>query len=721
MRRNHRGLRILFLLAVLGAPSSPRAQEMVRQMSTVTPHISTDKPVAMEADEIGYDQGHSIVIARGRVMVAQDDSVLQADQLTYFIARDVVEARGNVSMLQPNGDVFFADYVQLTSDLKRGVIHHFRARLSDDSVFAAAEAEKVDANETILKKAVYSPCKICPGKSPFWQIKSSEVNVDEYDERVRYRNARMEMFGVPMFYTPFFIHPTPDAAAQSGILTPQYAHDDNLGTILQMPYYWRISHSSEMIITPWYMSDEGWLLEEDFRALTNGGNYRVRGSLTDAKNRDSDGNPIPGRELRGHIYANGIESITDYSRVGFNVARSTDDTFLRRYGFGDKRVLFSEAYAEAAQDRNYAVVRGLAIQGLRVTDDADRTPLVLPTFEAYYETEPLDSGLRFHFFGNAQSLTRDIGADQRRLVVMAGTELPYVSEGGHIFTAMLNLRQDVYSMNDVLQPDSSLFDGSQLRTIPQAALEWRYPLIREFGGDTLTVEPIVLAVAQPYAGNPPEIDNEDNTLIELTDTNLFSLNRMPGLDTVDSGPRVAYGARSQYLLSGGESVEMLLGQVFNDDPSTPFPNSTEAGESLSDYIGSISFSAAPVDLSYRFAFGNDDLAANRNEIIAAFSEPWLNLAGAFRQLENNQYLPDSREGLLNASLPLTDSWTLYGGARRDIQFNQMIASAGGLLYRNECFNLMLQVRRNYTRDRDIEPSTHFTFRVGFKNLGEFGE
>ena len=706
---------------MLVAASSAYAQAVTEAARSATPEFNATQPVTIEAAEVGYDAKQRIVIARNKVVVVQGDNVLNADQLTYFMDRDIVEARGNVSVLQPSGNVFFADYVQLSSDMKRGVINQFRARLSDNSAFAATEARKTTPYRTELTRAIYSPCKLCPERNPFWQMKSSSVRVDEIEQRVQYRNARMEMFGVPVFYTPYLSHPTPDAPAQSGLLAPQYSHDDNLGTVVQVPYYWRIGPSAEAIITPWYLSDEGLLLETDYRQLTDGGSYRLRGSLTDAKNRDAAGVEIDGRELRGHIYATGVESITDYSRVGFNVARSTDDTYIRRYGFGDQRVLFSDAYFEAAQQRNYGVVRALAIQGLRETDDPSRTPLVLPSFEGYYETEPLASGVRFHVAGNAQSLTRDTGADQQRLVLQAGAELPLITEGGHIFTSQVNLRQDFYSVSDVLQPDSTLFSGSKLRTIPQASLEWRYPLIREFAQDTLTIEPIVLAVLQPNVGNPTAISNEENTLIELNDTNLFSLNRMPGYDTVDSGSRVAFGARGQYLFVGGESLEWLLGQTYNVDSDTPFPNSVTPGENFSDYIGSVSLNAAPLDLSYRFAFSNEDFSANRNEVVASFSRPWLNFAGAFRQLNNNRYLPDSREAIVNANLPLTDAWSLFGAARRDMELDQTIAAASGLLYRNECFNMVLQVKRNYTRDRDIEPSTNFTFRVGFKNLGEFGD
>ena len=696
------------------------AQAIGEQMAIQTGFSSQD-PVTMEAEQIGYDQNAGIVIARGKVTLVQGAQVLNADEITYYQHRDKVIARGDVSMLQPSGDVYFADYVELTQDMKRGVIDHFRARLSDNSAFAAAQAIKPDGNTTHLKKAVYSPCKLCPGSDPFWQMKSSKVTIDQYDDRVSYDNARLEVYGVPLLYMPFLAHPTPDAPAQSGLLTPEYSHSNNLGTAVKIPYYWRIGHTAEAVIRPWYLSEDGALLETKYGQKTDGGTYNIESSFTDARKRDALGNEIAGRDFRGHIFAKGEEAITDYSRFGFDIQRSTDDTYLRRYGFGDQRSLFSTAYLEAARDRNYAMLRGLSIQGLRATDDPDQTPLILPAFEAYYESQPLENGLRWHGFANAQSLTRKQGADQRRVVVSGGLELPYVTEGGHVITTQLNLRQDYYSVEDVTLPSSALFSGSTARTIPQLAVEWRYPLIQRFDGDVMTIEPILLAVLQPDAGNPPETGNEDNTLIELTDANLFSLNRMPGLDTVDSGSRVAYGARAQYLLSSGEALNFLLGQSYNADDSTPFPNSTTAGERFSDTIGSIGLSTDPIDLSYRFAFKNDDFAPNRTELVGAFTKPWLRFSAAYRQLQNNQYLPDSKEGIVNTSLPLTEDWSIYGAARRDLELDQMIASAAGLLYRNECFNALFQIGRTYTRDRDVEPSTSVSFRIGFKNLGEFGD
>lgn len=680
-----------------------------------------NEPVTLQADEMGYDKENGIVVARGHVEVVQGAQILNAEQLTYFQNLNLVQATGDVSILQPTGDVYFADYVELKDNMKSGVIRNFRARLSDDSVFAANEAYKINQNVTEMKKAAYTPCKLCEGKSPFWQLKASNVRIDQVDERVTYKNARMEIMGMPVAYTPRFSHPTPDAQAKSGFLTPSYSTTSNLGTIVRVPYYWRIAPDKDLMLTPWYSTTEGPLLEGEYRQLTDNGDYKMQFSGTYPDEINSLGQASGGNEFRGHILAQGVENLSAFSRVGFDINRASDDTYMRRYHFGEnERVLFSRVYAEAARDRNYAIAQGLAIQGLRATDNSDITPLVLPTLEGYYETAPYDSGLRLHAFANAQSLTRDMGVDQHRLSVTGGASLPMVTDGGQLFTATVNLRQDVYSVQDVALASGGNYDGGKGRTIPQAALEWRYPLIRASGGDAFTIEPIVLAVAQPNGLNPEEIPNEDNTLPELTDTNLFAIDRMPGLDTIDSGSRLAYGFRSQYLFSSGQSIDTLLGQNYNAS-DTPFPNSNSPDENLSDIIGRVALNYAPFMIGYRFALDRTSMEANRNELSFDYSNrEGYRLGAIYRSLANNPYVSDSEEAVGYGTLPLSDEWTLFGQARRDLELNQMIATNGGLLYRNECFSLLLQTLRTYTRDRDIEPATEYTLRVGFKNLGEFG-
>ena len=698
------------------------APDALPVLGKVTPSNS-DEPIAFDAEEMAYDREYGIVVARGKVEVAQGSHVMMADQITYYKNRDLVVAEGNVSVLQPTGDVYFADRAELNDEMKTGVINAFKARMADNSLMAANEARHLSPSITTLKEVSYTPCKMCENMEPFWQINAGDATVDQGTERIKYHDAQLQMFGVPVLYTPYLSHPTPDASAKSGLLTPEYKSTTaNLGSVVKAPYYWRIAEDKEAVITPWYSSTQGLLLEQDYSQLTDNGSYRIRASQTNPSKLDAAGNEISGNQFRGHIYAEGKEEIGDYSRVGFDINRTTDDTYLRRYGFGGQDALFSKAYIETAQDRNFALGQGLLIQGMRLNDNPRTTPAVFPMLQGYYETEAAPNGIRYHIAGDAQSITRQEGVNQRRLSVTPGASLPLLTENGQIFTTSLNLRQDFYNSDNVpITGSSRQFSGSTVRTLPQAALEWRYPLMQQFGNETMTLEPVILAVAQNTNGNPANISNEDNTLVELNDTNLFSLNRMPGLDTVDSGSRLAYGVRSQYLFSQQTSFDALLGQDYNADSDTPFPNSTRPGENFSDYIGRVGMTNGPYTLAYRFAVDKDDFNTNRNEVMGNYGNANGYVLGAsYRSLDKNRYLSNSQEAQINGVLPFSDEWSIYGSTQRNIELNIPIYAQAGVIYKNDCFNVIVDALRLYSRDRDIAPSTQFTLRVGFKNLGEFG-
>lgn len=684
------------------------------------PSASKDSPVTISANAMGADQKNGIVVARGNVEVLQGNNILTADSITYYQASDKVVAEGNVSMLQPNGDVFFADKAELKDAMKRAVISDFKARLADNSVLVANSAKKINAATTQLESASYTPCNLCKGVSPFWQMNASKVTVNDYDERVHYEDAVLEFSGVPVFYAPFLSHPTPDASAKSGFGLPSFSNDAFLGAVAKAPYYWRIDEDKDVTLTPWVSSIEGPLLEADYRQLRDHGNYQLQGSITNPQARDAAGNEESGREIRGHIFALGNEQVADNTYVGFDVKRATDDTYLRRYGFGGQQALFSRGYAEYAQGRNFALAEAVTIQGLRSADENRTIPLVLPILQAYYETPASVNGTRYHLAADAQALSRDEGVDQRRFSITPGVTVPFISEGGQVITASARLRQDIYDGDSITRDSGQTFSGTTTRTLPQAALEWRYPLINTLARGALVVEPVLLGVAQTTSNNPDTISNEDSRLLELTDTNLFSINRVPGLDLFDSGTRVAYGVRSHYYDTSGVSLDGLLGQNYDVSGETPFPNSTREGTRFSDIIGRVSATYQPVSLAYRFATDTEDGSFNRNEIEFGFTKPWLSFNGSYRTLKNNRFLPDSREGIFNTVLPLTDNWSVYGGVRNDFELDRLVTSNAGLVYKNECFNFALNALRINARDRDLEPTNQITFTVGLKNLGEFG-
>ena len=138
----------------------------------------TQAPVVLRADEVIHDRELGVVRAAGNVEASQGDRVLSADAITYDERTDTVTAQGNVVLLEPTGEVIFADYVELRDEFKNGLITGIRMRLTDNSRLAANQARRDDGNRLEMSKAVYSPCDSCkrhPQRPPLWQLTAANL------------------------------------------------------------------------------------------------------------------------------------------------------------------------------------------------------------------------------------------------------------------------------------------------------------------------------------------------------------------------------------------------------------------------------------------------------------------------------------------------------------------------------------------------------------------
>ncbi|MEJ2016026.1 MAG: LptA/OstA family protein, partial [Limibacillus sp.] len=213
----------------------------------------------LTADEVTYDESLGVVVARGNVEVSQGQRVLKADTVSYNTRTRVVTASGNVSLTEPTGDVLFAEYVELTDDLAEGFISGVGALLSDDSRLAAARGYRRGDREITLERGVFSPCDLCrddPTRAPLWQIKAAEVTHDQVEKTIEYRDARMEIFGIPVAYTPYFEHPDPTVERKEGFLAPSFISSSELGYGVRTPYYWPIGTDKNLTLTPLMTADK---------------------------------------------------------------------------------------------------------------------------------------------------------------------------------------------------------------------------------------------------------------------------------------------------------------------------------------------------------------------------------------------------------------------------------------------------------------------------------
>ncbi len=679
--------------------------------------IAPDVPILLQADEMRYDSEFDIVTANGNVEISQQQRVLLADTVSYNRKQDLVTASGNVSLMEPTGEVLFAEFMELTGDLKDGVIRDIRLILADNARMAANGARRSAGERTEMSNAVYSPCDLCPddpSRAPLWQVKAVKVTHDTQSKTIEYRDAWLEVAGVPVMYTPYLSHPDPTVRRRSGFVSPSMGGLSDLGYVAEVSYFFDIAPNIDATLTPIYTSKEGPVFAAEYRHLFTKGSLEMSGSITNDSKDDT----------RGHIRGKGRYDINETWRSGFNLDRASDDTYLRRYRYGDKGTLTSRVFAEGFRQRNYASVNAYSFQGLEAGDDPGKTPIILPLIDFNHVGEPDRFGGRTQMDVNVLGLTRTDGTDSRRLSTGVGWVRPFDGPIGDQYTVTASLRGDAYHVEDVVRaskPDT--FTGATGRVYPQVSLDWRWPLVRR---DTDTVHqilmPIASFVASPYGGNPENIPNEDSQDFEFDDTNLFSTNRFTGLDRVEGGPRVNYGLRWGVYGNQGGRTSILFGQSYRVKSDDTFVEGSGLESNLSDIVARVDIAPSErLDFLYRTRLDKDNLEAKRHEFQISTGPRALRLSLGYLYIDRHvgSEFAGREEIRYAVTGQLSRYWRAGVSAIHDLSEDEGLRALGlNLTYEDECLIFVTSLGRTFFEDRDLKPTDSIVLRLVFKTLGE---
>ena len=697
-----------------------------------------DAPTLVTADRMAYDQNAGIVTASGHVEVAQADQVLHADQVVYDQKKNIVRAVGHVAVMQPSGDVLFADQAELTSDLKQGFVDQLGVLFADNSRLAARDAQRYEGRYLVADHGVYSACDVCrekPERAPLWQIRATRITHDNVAKDVIYRDAVVEMGGVPILYSPYFSHPDPTVKRRQGFLAPSGGFNQYVGSFARIPYYFDIAPETDATFSPTFSTKDKAQLGGELRHRFANGSMIFNGSFTHTDLKDEFG-VDQGQHWRGHLFGNLLFNLDDTWRTGADVAFTSDKSYLRRYNISSRDELTNRAFIEGFQGRDYAVSNLYYFQDLRPGAQIAQ-PVVTPDFRFNALGEPGKTlGGRWEFGGGLLATTRDRstdrtlqGPDTRRLSLDGGWERQLVSSTGFLTNLSALTRLDGYwasNVPDASQPAGTAFNRiTRLRPFAQTDAMLRYPVGRHGDGYQQIMEPIALLSIAPRVASNKLLPNEDSQSIEFDETNLFSPNRFNGIDRLEGGTRAAYGLRHSLIGDNGARIEMMAGQVYRLRAEQDFPESSGLKNRLSDYVGRIVFSpAAWFDSSYRLRVDPRDLGnIQRQELNASGGvnafRPFVNyllvkqtedpLTGLFGTVE---------EGTLGVTSVFAKYWVLSGAFKRAFAPNPgpRLASIG-VSYRDECFEFGLTGERNYTNRADLSGGTSVMVHFFLKNIG----
>ena len=756
---------LIALLATVGAPASAQLSKLAG-----SGQASGDRnaPVTFQADSVSYDRDHGLITASGHVEAWQNGNVLHADRVTFDRNTNVAAAHGHVSIVQPDGEVMFGDYAELTHGMKEGVIEGMRALLTENGKLAANGARRYEGKVNDLSRVIYTSCNVCaqdPRQRPLWQLRAYDATQDLENKRIEYRDVYMDILGAPVFYMPYFSMSDPSVKRQSGFLIPDIAlNNDYLGTFVTLPYYYVFGPSSDLTLVPLLATGSGPQLSGEYRRSFNNGVLRVQAGLAYDSSTGTKGSArvaAPAQRLdslEGYLFIHTDWVWNDHWHYGGDINVATAADYLRDYripGYGAD-VLGSDLYVEGYGAGSFARLDALAFQGINQSAVNNSVlPYVLPRYVYDLVLPKDDLGGTLRLSTEDFDIYRPDGATDQRASLVGNWDRPFFGPLGTKWTLTGNLQSEVYNANRLeLIPDYDALNHSlTAQALPTAELRVEWPLVRlRPHGASQTVEPIVQLLGAP---NAPEsardlLPNEDSQDYNFTDTTLFQINRFDGIDRQDSGLRSNVGVHGNWTFGNGMYLDGLVGESFRahiDDRAMQPLAGLE--RHASDIVERVSFVPSSwLDFTVRGRYDHDVGAVSFADGLVTAGVRLLRVSAGYIHSSTNPYYYDDSDFRIPAQispgffLPRSEltvgassgfgHWSLSAFAQRNLanidytpstgltEGQRFTALGANVNWQNECVIANLNFSRRYTYINGDNGDQTILFTLTFKTLGAIG-
>lgn len=725
--------------------TTPTATFHLGNMTDIMPTLekkSDDGEVYFSADELEADENDSVILANGNVIVTRGGMRLNADKLWYDQRNDKVVASGNVVITEADGSVLYTDEVALSKKMTRADVNKVKVIMRDESRIWADHFIKKPNNNKQMRRASYTACDMCEGKSPLWQIDARKVNYDAKKLNVNYNDAVVRVKGVPVFYLPFLSHPAPEVKRRSGLLMTSMGSSSYLGQYLQPTYFINVSDQTDVILSPYFTTDRDVVWGGQYRQYFYNGHVRAEGTYLSDKGSDykkAKYGQFKRPKQRGNLFLDARYEINDYWVSTLDLNYTSDVFYLKDLTLRgeDDAWLTSKLAFERFEGRDYATIEGyyykLTSYNLKAHNRAEYNnrmkdmPFVAPYMEYEHITDPRSNGAYFKTNISSASVYRDNDEESQRLTMINSWELPYTSDYGEQYKFVASLKSDLYYINDYQYQQKQLYDGSLARVFPQIGMEWRLPFVRATEDSRQILEPVVVAAFAPDGQKHFEkIPNADSVDAEFDDANILSLDRYAGYDRNDNGSRVSYGVNWNSYGDIIGHTSAFIAQTYQLSDDSTFMDAINDDEKFSDYVGRVYASPNKyLDLNYRFRLDKDDYELKYSELGASVGADILRVYTSYIYLQPNQNsyynAEDRKELYFSVSSKVTQNWSVNVYDRIDLtKGGGELEHGGQLVYEDECLQLAFVAKRYNYDNPTLDDDYEFGITFFFKTLGGFG-
>lgn len=694
-------------------------------VSTLPCAVLAQDAASLLADRVSVS-GSSLLIAEGGVEVRYRDQVLRASRITYDRATDALAIEGPITLTDASGNILQAEAAELSADLRDGMMRSARMVLNRQMQIAAQQMYRVGGRYTQLDDTVASSCTICASDPvPVWEIRARRVLHDQEEHQLYFEGAQLRFAGVPVFYVPQLRMPDPTLDRAAGFLTPELRTTSALGSGLKLPYFLPLGESRDLTITPYLTTKGGRTVETRYRQAFRTGALEFGATAS----RDEI---LPG-ELRGRLTARGAFALPESFTLTFSAEAVSDPAYLLDYGLSDDDRLYSRLEIGRTRRNEHISGRLVNVHSIRDTGGQLESNATLPTiigdftWHRRFSGGPLggEAGFRFQHHAHYRSATLDYDTDEDGDEIADGRDLArtsirldwrrnWIFGPGMLAAALGEVNADIYSIRQ-----DATYGGTTTRLQGAGAVELRWPWSGSTAdGAAHVIEPVAQIVFTSTGDG--DVPNEDSTLVEFDEGNLFSLGRFSGSDEREEGTHFNLGLAWTRYAPGGWSLATALGRIYRLQDEGQFSSASGLSGENSDWLSTVQLivpggltltNRMLIDTGLELTKAEFRMDLQRERYGLSSSYVWLQADAA----EDRD--ADTQELYLDGRYAMTESWTGKLSARYDFEADRATRAGIGMQYRNECLLVDLSLSRRFTSSTSVDPTTDFGLSVDLLGFG----
>tara|TARA_A100001011_G_scaffold306122_1_gene320992 strand:- start:3630 stop:6026 length:2397 start_codon:yes stop_codon:yes gene_type:complete len=560
--------------------------------------------------------------------------------------------------------------------------------------------------KTKIYKTVFSTCnkeeKNCRG----WELQSEIFTHNKIKQLFEYEKSWLKVFDKKLFYLPYFNHPDPTVKRKSGFLSPFYKGSSNLGSSINIPYFYSISKSKDLTFKPRLYLDSDYILQTEYREAFENSKLTADFSFNRKKNTNT------------HLFAELDGNIDDNTNYKIQIQNVTNDNYLKIHDIKEytplidsDSTLSSFINLEKIIDENTTLESTIKLYEDLSKEDNDKYQYIFPDFN-FSKNINLDDNYNGNFEFLSSGFQKIYETNKYEALINNDfnfNSYDYITSKGIITDYSLLLKNfNTYSENSTVYENKN--DHEIFSTF---LLETKLPLKKELNNSTNFLKPIMQLRFSPTNGKDI---SANNTRIEYD--NLFSPNRIGRSDMVEKGNSITLGIEfEKQNLKNEQTIGFKLGNVIKDKKNKDLPSKTKLDQTRSDIIGNLFYKTSDkFEINYNFSLDRDLDYSNYDSINATFG---INkFVTTFDYITENHDFGDSEVITNKTNFKFTDEHEISFNTTKDLKddFTQFYKLS--YEYETDCLLTSFEYQKKFYRDGSLVPDESLVFLIKFIPFAE---